>query len=193
MAEIRKLAENVNAFLSKASDVIGRIEAERWNQDVFCELVEGGQQSPIEDLFYIAARAHCVAEFTQFNPDPIERKDGEIIYPSGVHVSTQHRVGKYRADFLVQQFGMAPEDVCSPVIVELDGHAFHDKDKQQRSYEKRRDRDFVRAGYRVVHFTGSDVVADPYAVAFEVLEMVGVFAGSGRQEYDPADPLGTGA
>jgi very-short-patch-repair endonuclease len=189
MAGIRKLAPNVADFLAVASKLVGQIEAEHWNQDVFCDLVEGGMGSPIEDLFYIACRAQCVAEYTPFNPDPTEQ-DGAFVYPYGIYVSPQYAVGKYRADFLVQQFGIGPESVLGPVIVELDGHTFHDKDKRQRSYEKRRDRDFVRAGFRVVHFTGSDVVADPYAVAYEVLDMVGLFAGSGRESYDAAAPLG---
>ena len=46
-------------------------------------------------------------------------------------------------------------------------------------------------GFRVLHFTGSEVVADPHKVAYEALEMLGVYSGSCRK-YDPMDPLGTG-
>ena len=81
------------------------------------------------------------------------------------------------------------EEGLRPLVVELDGHAFHDKDKRQRSYEKARDRYLVQQGLRVLHFTGSDVVADPHKVAYEVLEMLGVYSGSFRK-YNPADPLG---
>jgi very-short-patch-repair endonuclease len=49
----------------------------------------------------------------------------------------------------------------------------------------------VKQGYRVLHFTGSEVVANPHKVAFEALEMLGVYSGSFR-EFDPADPLGMG-
>jgi very-short-patch-repair endonuclease len=76
--------------------------------------------------------------------------------------------------------------------VYLDGHDFHYKDKRQRSYEKARDREMVRAGYRVLHYTGSDVVADPLKVAYEALEFVGAFVGSGREGYNKEDPLGQG-
>ena len=74
------------------------------------------------------------------------------------------------------------------VIVELDGHAFHDKDKKQRSYEKARDRFFVKEGYQVLHYTGSDVVADPYRVAFEVLEVLDVLEAG--EAYAPTNPVG---
>lgn len=190
MADIRKLAGNVSAFLSRTAEIMGRIEAERWSQDAFCDLVEGSQQSPIEDLFYIAIKAMCGAQFTAFNPEQRYRSDGSLYEPRGIYVMPQHKVGQYRADFVVKQFGIGPDDVLTPIIVELDGHAFHDRDKVQRSYEKKRDRDLLRAGYRVVHFTGSDVVADPFRVAHEVLEMLGLFDCMGNETYNPEDPMG---
>ena len=38
----------------------------------------------------------------------------------------------------------------------------------------------------VLHFTGSEVAADPFRVAHEVLSLFDCFSG---QPYDPADPL----
>jgi hypothetical protein len=58
--------------------------------------------------------------------------------------------------------------------------------KHQSAYEKARDRFLVRAGYRVLHFTGAEVVADPYKVAHEALSLIGVFSD---QNYDAANPL----
>ena len=183
------IAENVLNFISSSAEMVGKIESSRWSQNAYCEVLECGMGSPIEHLFYVSTHAQCLSEFVPFNPDPTFDENNNLEILHGICVTPQYKLGKYRADFLVQQFGVGPREILSPVIVELDGHAFHDRDKYQRSYEKRRDRDFLRAGFRVVHFTGSDVVSDPYAVAFEVLEMLGVFAGSCRT-YDAANPLG---
>jgi very-short-patch-repair endonuclease len=108
----------------------------------------------------------------------------------GIYIHPQDQVEKYRVDFVIYQHGIGPDEIFGPVIVELDGHDFHDKDKHQRSYEKARDRFLVKKGYRVLHFTGSDVVADPFKVAYEALEMVGCF--SLRNGYNKNDPLGAG-
>lgn len=188
----RKLTQTTLDFLAKASGQYGKIAEERFDQDLWANLMERTSDSPIEDLFVIACHMHCFSMLEPLNPDPVDLPDGKARLGRGIHVFSQARIGKFRVDFLVEQVGIGPEDVYTPVIVELDGHDFHERNKKERSYEKARDRYFVKEGYRVVHFTGSDVVKDPYQVAFEVLEMVGLFTGMGREAYDPADPLGMG-
>src|SRR5262245_34455764 len=41
------------------------------------------------------------------------------------------------------------------IVVECDGHDYHEKTKWQASRDKRRDRILQRLGYRVFRFTGS--------------------------------------
>lgn len=189
MSENRKLALNVSKFLSEAADTFGRISTERFSQDIFCQLIESEIKSPIEDLFYIACQMQCTSEFIEVNPGPCLGGNDQLEAGYGIFIYPQKNIGKYRVDFLIQQHGIGPDKILTPVIVELDGHDFHDKDKRQRAYEKSRDRFLVKSGYRVLHFTGSEVVADPYKVAFEALHLVGVFLGSGRDVYDPLNPL----
>lgn len=184
---MRELAPNVWTFLNLVSDQVGRIHAETFSQFAFSTAVEN-LQSPIEDLFFIACSAMCESAL-----EPLNTQLGEVMSKDrGVYVRPQAAFGPYRVDFLMWQSGLAPEEVYSPVIIELDGHDFHDKDAKQRSYEKARDRYLVRAGHRVLHFTGSDIVRDPFKAAHETLSMLGVFVGWGRDEYDPKDPLGQG-
>jgi very-short-patch-repair endonuclease len=187
---IRKLKKDVIAFLEASSSRIAAIEAERFSTSTYCDLIDRGIESPIEDLFYIACRCQCIAEEVSFNPSP-EHNGTEWTLGYGIHVMPQFRIDKYRVDFLITQKGIGPSEILSPVVVELDGHEFHDKNKQQRSYEKARDRFLLRAGYRVVHYTGSDVVSDPYSVAYDALSLLGL-ASINYREYDPKDPLGTG-
>lgn len=191
MSEVRKLSRTTLDFLDKTSELVGRIEAEEWNQNTFCELVEGEIQSPIEELFYIAVKAMCRAAYVTVNPEPFQRKNGEWDNYPGIFVIPQFQVGKYRVDFKLVQHNLAPGDIYGPLVVELDGHEFHDKDKRQRSYEKARDRFLTRQGFKVLHFTGSDVVKDPFKVAHECLDMLGALVGSGIYgEYNQLNPLG---
>jgi very-short-patch-repair endonuclease len=185
----RQVTENVWAFIGRAAELCGKLEAERFAQDMQADCLERGTQSPIEDMFWVACSLMARSLFIDINPEPDAGKDGEIVFPDGIYIRPQAMVGKYRADFCVHSLGFGPAEVFTPVIVELDGHDFHDKDKRQRSYEKKRDRDLIRAGYKVLHFTGSDVVKDPFACAFEVFQMVGAFTCRGIEDYDPRDPL----
>lgn len=192
----RTIPDDVWVFLDKASAGVGRHYAERFSQSMYSQMLES-LESPIEDLFYIACNALCETEGIEVNPEPEFGclPDGKIDFETfkpgrGIVIRPQAKIGPYRVDFLMEMHGFAPEEIYTPVIVELDGHDFHDKDKRQRSYEKARDRFLVKEKYKVLHFTGSDVVADPYRVAFEALEMLAVFVGSGRDQYDPQNPLG---
>lgn len=191
MPEHRKLAPNVFEFMERASALHGRRCEEEFSQDMYGHLSNGACESPIEDLFFIAVHAMCAAEQFEVNPHPRSGPDGILRFQKGVYLETQALVGKYRVDFLLRQVGIGPEDIVTPVVVELDGHAFHDKDKHQRAYEKGRDRFLVKKGLKVLHFTGAEVCADPFKVAFEALELLAVFCGV-REEYDPEDPLGFG-
>ena len=60
-----------------------------------------------------------------------------------------------------------PREQHAPTCVEVDGHAHHSgKDRMQR--DRRRDRDLVAAGIRVVRFTGSEVFHDAAGCAEEI-------------------------
>lgn len=187
MSEIRVLAKNVIQFLDEASAQSGRIKEIGFSQEVFCELIEGKFGSPIEDMFYIACKLMCESCYTEFCPTPQYKSDGTVEPGWGLHLSSQEKIGKYRVDFVLRQYRIGPEDILTPLVVELDGHEFHDKNKIQRAYEKSRGRFLVKSGFRVIHFTGSEVVADPYCVAFEALSLMGLMDGA---EYDKSNPFG---
>lgn len=168
---------------------VARMEEDRFRYEMHANCIDVGMQSPIEDLFWIACVVLCKAHYQELNPGPLLAHEGVPVFGCGIYIKPQAKVAKYRVDFLITQVGLGPEDKLSPVVVELDGHDFHDKDKHQRSYEKARDRELVKKGLRVLHFTGSDVVKDPFACAFEALQMVGLACGSGVKGYDPSNPL----
>jgi hypothetical protein len=144
-------------------------------------------ESPIEELFFLALLAkaesdHCEHDVIINGREP-EMFDGW----TQVLVFPQYTVGKYRADFLVAIYDTHPiydrapgPDVVSNVLeyewkkgvvlVELDGHDFHEKTKEQASRDKKKDRDLQAAGFTIYRFTGSDIWNRPMACAKEVLD-----------------------
>jgi very-short-patch-repair endonuclease len=75
-------------------------------------------------------------------------------YPDVVIVP-QHGIGRYRVDFAIYAREMR-------LVVEVDGHEWHEKTKEQAARDKRRDRDLQQEGWAVFHFTGSEVWNDPF-------------------------------
>jgi very-short-patch-repair endonuclease len=75
----------------------------------------------------------------------------------------------YRVDFLVRaQYKGQKYDI----VVECDGHDFHEKSKKQVAKDKRRDRDLIKNGFTVMRFTGSEIYKDPDACAREVISLI---------------------
>ena len=68
--------------------------------------------------------------------------------------SSQWTLGKYRADFA---FHFQTEAAPISVVVECDGHDFHEKTKKQVAHDKKRDRFFLKSGVRVLRFSGSEI------------------------------------
>ena len=89
--------------------------------------------TPIEQIAFFALKGRAPWEAMR-------------IYP-------QKTIGKYRVDFLVDfEFNRHEK-----IIVECDGHAFHEKTKEQAQHDKKRDRELQALGYRVYRFTGSEI------------------------------------
>lgn len=185
------IPKNISEFLTRASKDVGRIEQDYFSQEMYVQIIElGGRgiSSPIEQAFFIAMHVMCRAHYLPINQDP-ELIDGKPSFPSGVYMSNQFQLDLYKIDFHVSHCrAIGPK--TSTVLVELDGHDFHDRDKHQRSYEKARERYIARAGRVLLRYTGSDVMKDPYRVAHEVMDTIECFGPMGSCEYDPTNPFG---
>jgi very-short-patch-repair endonuclease len=106
-------------------------------------------ESPIEAAFLMGLEQAC-------------RRRG-LVLGTDLTVTQQARVGAYRVDFLLE----APSG--RRVVVECDGHDFHERTREQASRDKAQDRALQRAGCLIARFTGSDVVRGPERCAIEVL------------------------
>lgn len=96
---------------------------------------------------------------------PIERLAlvwlGTVFAKGSVKLAIQEPVGEYRVDFMVA----SPR---ASVVVECDGHEFHEKTKEQASRDKLRDRAIQMAGHRVFRYSGADIYNRPWLPASEV-------------------------
>lgn len=157
------------------SEIISDAKAEAAARiDANFEWVSGFCESPIERLFAaqllhpeLASEFDTRIEFAR----PPSGQVAKAVPPPfpGIYIFPQITIGNYRVDFLVAEVSVGPS---ARLIVELDGHDFHERTKDQAQRDKARDRFLVSQGYRVLRFTGSEVFRDPRAVAHEVIAVL---------------------
>jgi len=87
-----------------------------------------------------------------------------------VHLSPHEpiptEVGSYAVDFLIVPEDPALERV--KIAIELDGHEFHEKTKDQVRNDKVRERAIVQQGVTVLRFSGSEIVRNARGCVEEV-------------------------
>lgn len=79
----------------------------------------------------------------------------------------QKKIGRHRVDFMAS---WSYEDYPTKIIVECDGHNFHERTKEQAQRDRAKDREWQKSGYRVFRFTGSEIYRDAFKCATEVFE-----------------------
>lgn len=92
-----------------------------------------------------------------------------LVEPPGnqqlIRITPQHSVGRYSCDLLLQ-IGEAR------VVVECDGHDFHERTPEQAEHDKKRDRYFVEVGETVLRFTGREINRDAASCAEQALSIL---------------------
>lgn len=120
----------------------------------------GLAESPIEALFLAAVYASNI----DWGDNPVHIYTGKYAEDAslfdGDHLWPQTQIGNYRVDFLFEHVGPR----CRRrVIVECDGHVWHDKTSELAAADKARDRFLAGRGFQVLRFTGSEICRDPIA------------------------------
>lgn len=82
--------------------------------------------------------------------------------PGSFNFIAQHEIGAYRVDFLLLFYGGVK------IVVECDGHEWHERTPEQAERDKTRDRFLQAQGYLVFRFTGREIWRDPIRCAREV-------------------------
>lgn len=139
--------------------------------------------SAIEKLLYLAILTMSrfgATEYQEILVPRDEEHEAELLNGSGhpyrdelirtaLIIRPQATIGSRRVDFLVH----ACEHFTGKwrrLIVECDGHDFHERTKEQARRDRSRDRLALMDGYACFRFTGSEIWQDPWGCATEVLE-----------------------
>lgn len=102
---------------------------------------------------------------------------GPVAGDEGVFLIPQYKIGAYRVDFVLAfHERLALRDT---VVIELDGHDWHEKTKEQAARDKARDRYLSRHFGKVIHFTGSEIFDDVQKCALEILDVFKALHGMG--------------
>lgn len=105
-----------------------------------------------------------------------------------IEIRPQATIGDHRVDFLLSYYGTKlvqkeklgagsgnnwqEIQVDKKMVVECDGHEFHEKTKDQAQRDKERDRILQSAGYHVFHYTGSELYADAFRGASQIIQFL---------------------
>lgn len=105
------------------------------------------------------------------------------------YVDVQVPIGKYRADIVifrrVNPFTDTKTIFETPrVVVECDGHDFHERTKEQAQRDKSRDRELQELGHPVLRFTGSEIWADAWTCAAQIDKFMSARIGDEWAKWD---------
>ncbi|WP_035287869.1 endonuclease domain-containing protein [Brevibacillus massiliensis] len=114
-------------------------------------------KSPIEKIAYIGMRDLLFA-FGAMNL---------LIYP-------QFKIGTYTVDFLIKfkPKHSSNESKELSIVVECDGHDWHEKSKEQVARDKERERFIAKQGYLLLRYSGSEIVDEPHRIVSDITEII---------------------
>jgi very-short-patch-repair endonuclease len=121
-------------------------------------------ESPIERLLVI----HLYKESQKFDWY-YEQLDLEVDFYQQYPIDVGDK--KYRADFML--YGIDKKSGKKvEIVIECDGHEFHEKTKEQAARDKSRDRDIQGTGAYVIRFSGSEIWKNPSKCAKEAFDIL---------------------
>ena len=97
-----------------------------------------------------------------------ERRERRSVQHGDCKIQTQTKIGRYFADVAIAVGDGHEVDI----VVECDGHDFHERTKEQARHDRQRDRWMQASGYKVFRFTGSEIFKDATACAIEIMDEV---------------------
>lgn len=131
-------------------------------------------ESPIEESFLDAVVARAVAR--QITAVALV---GDCAYPVTevfpgdrlLMIRCQAQWRSYRFDFALELVDRSLAG-SGPLVVECDGHAYHERTKEQAKRDRARDRTIQESGASIFRFTGSEIYADAQSCADQCIAFV---------------------
>jgi len=154
--------------------IAGQAALERAVSDLTYELNQHIEvlESPLEMIMLTAIVAEGIKRdiFVAVTQPTLDREEREKVQfsklssPRSCNLAAQFPIGEHRADFCMCFY----RDVR--IVVECDGHDYHERTKEQAIRDKSRDRAFQAAGFQVFRFTGREIWRDALKCASEVFD-----------------------
>jgi very-short-patch-repair endonuclease len=144
----------------QADDISKRLEwykkrlAKDFERSVVGRVETHAVKSPIEQVFLM-----------EWEYQKIEARLGVTLTPQQ-KVVIGHR--EYHVDFVVTKPGHQLN-----IAIELDGHEFHERTKEQAAKDRARERALTVANFTVVRFTGSEIIKNPRRCVEETVTLIG--------------------
>lgn len=145
------------------------------------QLILGSQncESPIEVAMLVALATTAMDRSRGAKLHP--NSDHVFGWEPGVSIVPQYEIGPYRVDFFLSEMvelwtylpevdEHVPHHKTAHIVVECDGHDFHERTKEQARRDKKRDRFFQQLGHPVLRFTGSEIYEDPLHCGTQVYD-----------------------
>lgn len=137
--------------------------------------------SPIERALFLAVvlyadqRERTIEEvLAPPNKAVGEMMRGESQHRGCLFIEPQFQLEDWRVDFLVHAYSYGDASIKEigwrKLIVECDGHDFHERTKHQAARDRERDRRFQDLGFTVFRFTGSEIWKDPWLCAEKIFD-----------------------
>lgn len=93
------------------------------------------------------------------------------IYRGKMILESQKQIGPYKADIYLERHH--DDNQIHKFVIECDGHEFHEKTKKQAAHDKKRDRYMLIEGFKVLRYTGSEIVNNPHIIAEDIFKVLG--------------------
>jgi hypothetical protein len=123
-------------------------------------------ESPLEAIFLVwwnaIANARGASMFRLHPQEQVSIGDVNLRLDFAIHLDP-HR------DMSMVETLVASGLTWTPYAVEVDGHAFHERTREQVAERNQRDRLLQRAGWKVFHFSWEELTTDPVAHVGEVI------------------------
>lgn len=166
------MARGRYGFDRLSDQIFSHVESEiDWQQH------ESVGDSKIEKLFFLSLEWRCLlSRAVNLMQARDEHEEARMIL-AGVNnvgcppllIRAQAVLDGRRADFLLHSPPVTGA-TWRRLIVECDGHDYHERTKKQAARDRRRDRVAALDGYDSFRFTGSELWSDPFGCADHVLE-----------------------
>jgi very-short-patch-repair endonuclease len=108
--------------------------------------------------------------------DPFEPTGNPRFADYFLRIEPQAQLGDYRVDFLLtlegtfQPSGERARNGTKRMVVECDGHDFHERTREQAKRDRERDRQLQSFGFLVYRFTGREIWEDVFACAKQAVD-----------------------